>query len=87
MLVLDGLNQPMKILMPQGSVLLFLIYENNLQNNTSLRVFIFADDTLLYYIKQNTYEKYSAYLNVEPESISKWLTINKLKSNFNKTGC
>lgn len=58
-----------------------------MNNNTSLKVLDFAGYTLLYYIKQNTYKKYSAYLNVEIESISKWLMINNFKFNLEKTGC
>ena len=41
--------------MPQGSVLgslLFLVYIKDLQNNTSLKVLDFADDTLKYTILQ-----------------------------------
>lgn len=74
---------------PQGSVLgplLFLIYINNLQNNTTLKVLNFADDTLLYTtLKKNTYKRDNAYLNTELENVSKWLMDNKLKLNVNKT--
>ena len=74
---------------PQGSVLgplLFLIYIYNLQNNTTLKVLNFADDTLLYTtLKKNTYKRDNAYLNTELENVSKWLMDNKLKLNVNKT--
>ena len=74
---------------PQGSVLgplLFLIYINNLQNRTTLKVLNFADDTLLYTtLKKNTYKRDNAYINSQLENISIWLMDNRLKLNVNKT--
>ena len=53
--------------LPQGFVLgplLFLVYINKLQNNTTIKFINFADDTLLYTtFKKNTYKKDNAYLN------------------------
>ena len=55
--------------MPQCSVLvplLFLLHNNDLQNNTNLRVLNFADDTLLYTtVNKTTYKKEITNLNVE----------------------
>ena len=75
--------------MPQSSVfgpLLFLVYITNLQNNTTLKVLNFADDTLLYStLKKNTYQRDNIYLNSQLENVSKWLINNRLKLNVNKT--
>ena len=74
---------------PQGSVLgplLFLIHINDLQNNTSLRVLNFADDTMLYKIfTKTTYLNDSKIFNTELSKTSDWLIVNKLKLNLNKT--
>ena len=74
---------------PQGSVLgplLFLIHINDLQNNTSLRVLNFADDTLLYKtFKESTYPNDRDSFDIELKKVSDWLIANKLKLNVNKT--
>ena len=58
---------------PQGSVLgplLFLIYINDLHNN-SLSVLNFADDTMLYKtFTKNTHLNYSKMLNTELKKVS-----------------
>ena len=61
-LALKDLSKPVKKIevgVPQGSILgplLFIIHLNDLQNNTSLSVLNFADDTLLYKtLTKNTY--------------------------------
>ena len=74
---------------PQGSVLgplFFLVYINNLQNNTTLKIINFADDTLLYTtFKKNTYKKDNEYLNSQLKNVSRWLMDNRLRLNVNKT--
>ena len=74
---------------PQGSVLgplFFLVYINNLQNNTTLNVINFADDRLLYTtFKKNTYKRDNEYLNSQLKNVSRWLIDNRLKLNLNKT--
>ena len=65
--------------------MLFLVYINNLQNNTTLKVLNFADDTLLYTTLKNIYQKYSIYFNSQLENVSKKLIYNSLKLNVNKT--
>ena len=74
---------------PQGSVLgplLFLIHINDLQNNTSLRVLNFADDTMLYKtFTKTTYLNDSQNFNTELTKVSDWLMVNRLKLNLNKT--
>ena len=45
-----GYSEKIEVGVPQGSVLgplLFLVHINDFQNNTSLRVLDFADDTML----------------------------------------
>ena len=58
---------------PQDSVLgplLFLIYINNLQNKTNLKVLNFTDDLLLYTtFKKKTYKRDNAYLNSQLENV------------------
>ena len=74
---------------PQGSVLgplLFVIHINDLQNNTSLRVLNFADDTMLYKtFTKTTYLNDSKNFNTELTKVSDWLMVNRLKLNLNKT--
>ena len=74
---------------PQGSVfgpLFFILYIDNSQNNTTLKVINFADDTLLYTtFKKNTYKKDNEYLNSQLKNVSRWLIDNRLRLNLNKT--
>ena len=73
----------------KGSVfgpLFFQVYINNLQNNKTLKVINFADDTLLYTtFKKNTYKRDNEYLNSQLKNVSRWLIDNRLKLNLNKT--
>ena len=68
--------------------LLFMVYINDLQNNTSLKVLNFADNTLLYTrFKKDNHKTNTAYLNSELDDISKGLKENRLKLNTFKTRC
>ena len=64
---------------------MFLIYINDLQNITSLKVVNFADDTLLYTTLKKTHIQDSNKLNLELKNVLDWLIVNKLKLNINKT--
>ena len=63
--------------------ILFLVYENDLQTNTSLKVLNFANDTLLY----TTFKTDTAYLNSELSEILIWSKDIRLELNTDKTRC
>lgn len=73
---------------PQGSVLgtiLFLIYINDISKiikNSKIR--LFADDTLLF-INGTNESEIKAKLEEDLKSLDKWLKMNKLKLNTDKT--
>lgn len=73
---------------PQGSVLgvlLFLIYINDLKTVIKYaKLVLFADDALLY-INGKTIEECRDLISKDLENLSKWLCMNKLKLNVNKT--
>ena len=73
---------------PQGSVLgplLFLIYINDLLNIFKvLRFFLFADDTNIYYEAESP-EKLEHVMNKELRELDKWLVVNRLSLNIDKT--
>jgi retron-type reverse transcriptase len=59
---------------PQGSILLpmhFHIYVNDIVNNISCNIKLFADDTSLYLVVDNEYEA-AGQLNKDIESIHQW---------------
>ena len=67
--------------------LLFLIQINDIQNNTTLNILNFADDTMLYKtFTKDTHLNGSKNFNTELGKVSDWLMVNKLKLNLDKTG-
>lgn len=73
---------------PQGAVLgtlLFLIYINDLEKMLrKSKLCMFADDALIYISGKNT-DECIHILNVELKEVEKYLKMNKLKLNTNKT--
>ena len=64
-----------------------MIY-HDIQNNTSLKVLNFAEDILLYKtFKKDSYKTGTTYVNLELDSISKWLKGSRLKINTDMTRC
>ena len=73
---------------PQGSILgplLFLLYINDIPNSTSkASILSFADDTTLIISHHNLKHLYKL-ANEELDNLFKWLCVNKLCLNTNKT--
>ena len=73
---------------PQGSVLgplLFLLYINDFKHSSSLFDFhLFADDSNLFLSNKNL-RVLESNINTELQSIYKWLCINKLSLNIDKS--
>jgi len=73
---------------PQGSVLgplLFLIYINDLpKSSKKVSFYLFADDTNIYFESENL-SQLEKVVNNELKHIKKWLDVNKLALNVDKT--
>lgn len=73
---------------PQGSVLgpkLFNLYINDIFNaSQDLKLILFADDTSIFYSSES-YNELISVVNRELKVIKKWMDINKLSLNIEKT--
>jgi hypothetical protein len=72
---------------PQGSILgpiLFLLYINDIQNSTVLKLLSFADDTTIYASSPNINDLVE-HTNSEMLKVYKWLCSNKRSLNISKT--
>ena len=71
----------MLIGIPQGSVLLFLIYINDIYNSSKkLSFHLFADDTNLLYADKDL-KSLESVTNIELQKVCDWLNANKLTIN------
>ena len=83
----DSKENVVEIGVPQGSVLgplFFLIYINDLALCSNLDVTLYADDSVLTLSHKDALSLQNK-INQELHKIEKWLCINKLSINLNKT--
>ena len=84
----DSITNSITCGIPQGTILgplLFLLYINDIPNSVKeSQIKLFADDSNLFIISNNLQSLFSL-ANKETESLSTWITANKLHINFDKT--
>ena len=91
--VIDGYQSNTKLInagVPQGSVLgpfLFLLFINDITDNITSNIKLFADDTSLYIVidSENDIEAAANILNDDLSSISSWANLWQILFNPNKT--
>ena len=88
--VVNGMCSDMRLVtceVPQASTLgplLFLLYINDLPENTNFAVKLYADDTVLI-MKHNNAVKLQENVNSAIKHIEKWMEANKLTINYTKS--
>ena len=69
---------------PQGSVILFLIYINDLSHCSNLNSTLYADDSVLMLLHKNV-NTLKSNMETELSKLNIWLSSNQLSLNISKT--